>query len=129
MTVESYFHIIVDSRHRNLLALKEMGAEVMLSPTNNLVCRIGKLGFNGQYSRERGGLCIGSKQTHKSANTVHDWRRHQSGFNGQLQSCRKRLIQCRHGHESAMPWYFNLPQAWRNSLPQRCIDLVPMHAR
>ena len=50
---KSYCYTIVDSKHGDLLALKDKGARLMLSPIN-LVCRLGKLGFIGQSSRERG---------------------------------------------------------------------------
>ena len=72
---KGYCYTIVDSRHGDLLALKDKGAKLMLSP---IVRCLGKLGFIGQSCRERGRLCIGLKQTHISTETVLDWRRYQS---------------------------------------------------
>ena len=82
----------------------------MLSPLN-ILCSLGKLGFIGQSSRERGRDRVGSKQIHKSAEKVLDWRRCQSwgelGFTAQLQSCRKRLAQA--WPENYRPWHFAQP--------------------
>ena len=55
-----YCYIIVDSRHGDLLALKDKGAKPMLSA---IVCHLGKLGLIGQSCREHGRLCIGSKHS------------------------------------------------------------------
>ena len=47
---KGYCYTIVDSRHRDLLALKDKDAQLMLAPINLLVCSLGKLGFIGQSS-------------------------------------------------------------------------------